>query len=110
MARCQRIKWLFMAGMLLPALWVRGQFNIAILPTGGIYLKSQLWNISVTNTGTTTVEATLHLDMKDIQTHQTVLSAQTAAFRVSPGIKKIQPSYLEPVVYNYGPGVVADRS
>src|ERR1700749_3445976 len=91
-------KWLFVIASLLPSALLRAQFNIAILPTGGVYLKSQLWNISVTNTGTSTVDATLHLEMKDIQTRQTVLSAQTAPFRVGPGIKKIQPSNIEPVV------------
>jgi len=96
--------------LLLPFILVRGQFNVAILPTGGIYLRSQLWNVSVSNTSTATVEATLHLDMKDIQTRQTVLSAQSAPFRVTPGVKKIQLSSIEPIVYNYGPGVVADRS
>lgn len=94
----------------LSATFVRGQFNIAILPTGGVYLKSQLWNVSVTNTGTTTVEATLHLDLKDIQTGQTVISGQSAPFRVTPGVKKIQMSAIEPIVYSYGPGITADRS
>ncbi|MDO6433982.1 hypothetical protein Q4E93_25465 [Flavitalea sp. BT771] len=94
----------------LPFILAKAQFNVAILPTGGIYLRSQLWNVSVSNTSTATVEATLHLDMKDIQTRQTVLSGQSAPFRVTPGVKKIQMSSIEPIVYNYGPGVVADRS
>jgi hypothetical protein len=99
-----------MALLLLPVTLVRGQFNIAILPTGGLYLRSQLWNISISNTSTATVEATIHLEMKDIQTRQTVLSAQTAPFRVTPGVKKIQLSGIEPVIYNAGPGMSGDRS
>ena len=95
---------------LLPAALLHAQFNIAILPTGGVYLRSQLWNVSVSNTSTATVQATLHLEMKDIGTRQTVLSAQSASFRVAPGVKKIQLSSIEPVVYSYGPGVAADRS
>lgn len=102
-------KWLVWLLIILPGISY-AQFNIAILPTGGIYLKSQLWNISVSNTSSAAVEATLHLDMKDIQTQQTVLSAQTAAFRVGPGMTKPQLSMLEPVIYNYGPGIRADRS
>jgi len=75
-----------------------------------VYLKSQLWNISVSNTSTATVQATLRLEMKDIQTHQTVLSGQSAPFHVTPGVKKIMMSTIEPIVYNYGPGIPADRS
>lgn len=101
---------LLLTVLLLSVTLVHGQFNIAILPAGGIYLRSQLWNVSVSNTGTTTVEATLHLDLKDIQTRQTVLSAQSAPFRVPPGVKKIEVSAIEPIVYNYGPGIRADRS
>src|SRR5947209_1232331 len=76
--------------LLFLTMLVRGQFNIAILPTGGIYLKSQLWNVSVSNTGTATVQATLHLDLKDIQTHQTEMSGQSAPFRVGPGVRKVE--------------------
>lgn len=103
-------KTLLLVVLLLSAALVRGQFNIAILPTGGIYLKSQLWNVSVSNTSSTTVDATLHLELKDIQTLQTVLSAQSAPFRVTPGVKKIQMSAIEPIVYSYGPGIAADGS
>jgi hypothetical protein len=105
-----QVRLLLMALLLLPVTLVRGQFNIAILPTGGLYLRSQLWNISISNTSTATVEATIHLEMKDIQTRQTVLSAQTAPFRVTPGVKKIQLSGIEPVIYNAGPGMSGDRS
>lgn len=101
---------LLLAVLLSSVMLARGQFNISILPTGGIYLKSQLWNVSVSNTSTVTVEATLHLDLKDIQTRQTVLSGQSAPFRVPPGVKKIQLSAIEPIVYSYGPGGMADRS
>ena len=105
-----RGRLVLIAVLLLSATIVQGQFNIAILPTGGIYLKSQLWNVSVSSTSTTTVEAMLRLELKDIQSRQTVLSGQSARFRVSPGVKKIQLSEIEPVAYNYGAGVVMDRS
>lgn len=110
MATHHRVRVLFLALFLLPVTLVHGQFNIAILPTGGIYLRSQLWNVSISNTSVMTVEATLHLDMRDIETHQTVLSAQSAPFRIMPGVKKIQLSAIEPVIYNAGPGMTADRS
>lgn len=103
-------KSLLLASLLMAANLVHGQFNIAILPAGGIYLKPQLWNVSVSNTSAATVQAMLRLDMKDIQTGQTVLSAQSAAFRVTPGVRKIQATAIEPIVYTYGPGVTIDRN
>jgi len=104
------VRYAIMSLLLLPAAMVRGQFNIAILPTGGVYLRSQLWNVSVSNTGTSTVEATIHMEMKDMETGVVALSAQTSAFQVRPGVQKVHLSSLEPVIYNAGPGTSGGRS
>jgi hypothetical protein len=89
---------------------VFGQFNIVPVPAGNIYLKSQLWNLSVSNTGTGTVQARINANMKDVQTNLTVLSAMTGFFTLPPGMRAVQMQSLEPILYNYGSGMVPDRS
>ncbi len=103
-------RFFLLALFVCPLTMAFGQFNIIPLPAGNIYLKSQLWNLSVSNTGTGTVQARIDLEMKDIQTHQTALSAMSGSFNVPPGVRTVQMQLLEPIIYNYGPGMVADRS
>jgi hypothetical protein len=88
----------------------RAQYNItAALPSGGLYLRSELWNISISNTSTASIEVVLQMEMKDLQTHQPVLSATSGNFILTPGIKAIQATSLEPIQY-IGTNGLADRS
>lgn len=103
-------RFLLFALFVWPVMLVHGQFNIVLLPAGNIYLKSQLWNLSVSNTSTSAADARIYLEMKDIQTHQTVLSALSVTFNVSPGVRVLQVQSMEPIVYTYGPGTIVDRS
>ena len=85
------------------------QFSIVPLSASPIFLKSQLWNVSISNTGGM-AEVRLQLDMKDMQTHQSILSAASAAFRVPKGANIVQLSTLEPILYSYNSPVVLDRA
>jgi hypothetical protein len=101
---------LLIALLAMPAALVRGQqFGIVPLVVSPIYLKSQLWNVSISNTGAP-AEVRLQLDMKDIQTHQSVLSAASGAFRVQKGASIMQQAALEPITYVYNSPVVVDRT
>lgn len=89
---------------------VHAQYNItAALPSGGLYLRSQLWNLSVSNTSTSSIEVVLQMEMKDMQTRQPILSATSGNFILSPGVKAIQAGALEPIQY-IGTNGLADRS
>ena len=88
---------------------VHGQFNIVPLQTGNVYMKSQLWNLSLSNTGGA-VQASLNLEMKDAATQQTVLSAMSGVFRLPAGVLVVQMQSLDPIIYNYSSGTAVDRS
>lgn len=89
---------------------VQGQFNIVPLAVSPIYLKSQLWNLTISYTGSAPVQGRIQIDMKDIQTHQSVLSALSTSFRVASGASMVQMQAMEPILYSYNSPVVVDRS
>lgn len=77
------------------------QFSItAMLPAGSIYLRSQLWNLSISNTSNVSADVQLQLEMKDLQTQQTVLSAVSNMFVLAPGVGIVQLQSLEPIEYS----------
>ena len=92
-----------------PTIAAQAQYNIVPLAVSPIYLKSQLWAVSISNTGTP-IEARIQLDMQDLETRQSVLTAATAAFRVPKGVTMVPLNSLEPIVYSYNSPVVVDRT
>jgi hypothetical protein len=102
------------SGLLLFSLFefalVHAQYNITVmLPSGGVYMRSQLWEVTLSNTGTSSPTVVLQMEMTDIQTHQNVLSASTSSFILSPGLKALKTSSIEPIQYSSTNGI-ADRS
>jgi hypothetical protein len=91
------------------AAMVRGQIGIIPLAVSPLFLKTQLWNVSVSNTGATT-QGRIQMDMKDMQTHQSVLSAVSAPFRIATGASMVQLQAMEPITYSYNSPVVVDRT
>jgi hypothetical protein len=92
-----------------PAIAARAQYNITPLAVSPIYLKSQLWAVSVSNTGGP-IEARLQMDLKDAESHQSVLAGASAIFRVPTGAMVLSLNSLEPIVYSYNSPVVVDRT
>jgi hypothetical protein len=88
---------------------VRGQIGIIPLAVSPLFLKTQLWNVSVSNTGAAT-QGRIQLDMKDVQTHQSVLSAVSAPFRIATGASMVQLQAMEPITYSYNSPIVVDRT
>lgn len=88
------------------ALVTNAQYNItAMLPSGSIYMRSQLWLLSVANTGRYYVQAKMQFELKDIDTRQTVLTGVSGLFTLPPGVKNIDAKALEPVQYNTSTGI-----
>ena len=103
-------RWALTLKFVLALVIVQAQYNItAMLPSGSIYMRSQLWALSVSNTSRSPVEGKLQMEVKDLYTHETILSAVSGTFTIAPGVKAVESRAIQPVQYN-GSTVVTDRS
>lgn len=88
-------------------LWA-GFFSMAItgqvvvnlqLPAAGLAIKSQLWNMTLSNTGTDPMSVKIAMIMTDVGTGQQVLSGSTGFFTLPPGNHFFQYGDVLPVNY-----------
>jgi hypothetical protein len=70
------------------------------LPQTGLNVKSQLWNMTLTNTGTTPLSVKINMIMTDIASGQQVLSGSTNILYLQQGSKIIQYNDVIPVNYS----------
>ncbi len=70
------------------------------LPASGIYLKTQLWNLSVINTGVQNINVKIEMTFTDISNNQRVFTASSRLFILSQQVTQLQASDLAPVLYN----------
>jgi hypothetical protein len=88
----------------------RGQlFSVVPLVVSPVFLKSQLWNVNITDAGSDAL-VRLEVDLKDMQSHQSVLTAVSGVFHVGRGANLVQVATAEPIVYSYNSPVVTDRT
>jgi hypothetical protein len=73
--------------------------NVVQPPVGAIN-KDQLWNLILTNSGNTTIEVTVLLNLKEARTGQSVLSAGTRSILLNKGTKVLTSQDIQPVQYN----------
>lgn len=94
---------------LLVLSWCQSQVVVNTqLPPAGLTLKSQLWNLSLVNTGAE-INVQVELTMTDASNNQRVMTAVTRIFRLPRGAKQLQASDLLPIVYTPGsPGYNVD--
>lgn len=78
----------------------KAQVLINLLPQLGLQVKSQLWSISMINTGNEILNVKLDMTLTDISTGQIVLSGSSRFFSLPRGAKQIQMSDLVPIQYN----------
>lgn len=69
------------------------------LPQVGLNLKSQLWNMTLTNVGTPPITIKINMVLTDLATSQQVLSGTTGLFQLPHGTKVIQYNDVIPVNY-----------
>ena len=69
------------------------------LPQVGVNLKSQLWNLALTNTGTSTITIKINLLLTDLSNGQQVLAGTTNLLQLAPGTKMLQYNDVVPVNY-----------
>lgn len=80
----------------------RAQFGITpMLPPDGIFLKTQLWNFSVSSTSATSVQGQVQLSVKPLQSRDAILTATSAPFEIQTGVRAVQYQALQPIAYSY---------
>lgn len=70
------------------------------LPPAGILQKEQLWNLSLINSGATSVQVQLEMQLSEEATQQRVLTGLTREFVLPKGVSQIRQTDIYPVVYN----------
>ena len=70
------------------------------LPPAGLTIKSQLWNLSVVNTASQTIQAQIELSMVSVSNNQTVLTATTRVLDFPKGLRQLHSGEVAPVIYN----------
>ena len=82
----------------------------SMVPGSGGYLKSQLWDVAIINAYPNAVDGKVLLNVKNVQTMQTVLSGVSGRFIIQPGSKIMQAQYVQPITYTYAAGTIVDQS
>lgn len=76
-------------------------FNIQV-PPAGMVQKEQLWNLSLINNSQDLSDAYLLLQLRNLATGETVLSAETGRFNLSKGIRVLTVRDIQPIQYRLG--------
>ncbi|THU34984.1 hypothetical protein FAM09_23650 [Niastella caeni] len=96
-------KWLLF-GLLLPAMFqvTHAQVSMTLqVPSTGVLLKNQLWNMVLVNAENRNILVKLNLVLLDVQTNQPVITASSAPFSLSKGARQLQARDVSPVQYAY---------
>ncbi len=89
------------AAMLLGTLASSAQVIITPqLPAIGLYLKNQLWSVSVLNNSAATKNVRLKIQFSDVSNNQLVFTATSKLFAMAPGLTLVQYNTVLPVTYN----------
>jgi hypothetical protein len=87
--------------LLLQSFSLRGQIILnPQLPPSGIVLKSQLWNLIVTNNSQNEESVVVNLMITDSRTGEEVLGASTSPVLLNPGSNVLNSNTLMPIQYN----------
>lgn len=70
------------------------------IPVTGVYLKSQLWNFSIINTGAQNINVRIEMTFTDISNNQRVFTATSRTFLLSQQVTLLQATDLTPLIYN----------
>lgn len=70
------------------------------LPPVGLVLKSQLWNLSVVNTGSQSLTVQVEMLVTNASTNQKVFTGTTKMLTLTRGLNRVTPVSAAPVSYN----------
>jgi len=104
-------KTVLLLSLVLLSAAVRAQINLTLqVPPFGVLMKSQLWNMTLINTGSVAVPVQLSMTVVDEKTNQPVLTASVPTIILNHGARQIQARDLNPIVYTYESATVTDRN
>ena len=87
--------------MTITALQAKSQLIVNIqLPPNGVTQKSQLWNMTITNTGSASLLLHVDLTFTEVTNSMQVMSAATQVITILPGTTQLTNALLQPVQYN----------
>lgn len=70
------------------------------LPQVGLTVKSQLWNLTLINTGNDEPDIQIEVLFTDVATNQPIFSGSSRIIRLSKGVRHLKVADLNPIVYN----------
>lgn len=78
-----------------------GQFSVSLQgPPAGLIQQSGLWNMALVNSGASTLQVTISLNLVDNSTNQPVLTATTRPVLLTRGVRQLKPMDISPVSYS----------
>jgi len=100
--------------LLLVLIGLDAQSQVVInmqLPPSSIYLKNQLWNLSLVNAGSDLSNIRVEVLLSDASNNQPVLSGVSGIIRLKKGITQINSNNASPFAYNVlSPGYNVDAN
>ncbi|MBN9383768.1 MAG: hypothetical protein J0H74_23630 [Chitinophagaceae bacterium] len=79
-----------------------GQLSVSLQgPPAGVIQQSGLWNMALINSGASTLEVTISLNLVDNSTNQPVLTATTQPVLLTRGVRQLKPMDISSVSYSY---------
>jgi hypothetical protein len=85
----------------ITCLHLSGQVVIGLqLPPSGLHMKSQLWNLSLINTGQLEPDVKIELLMTDASNNQQVLAGTSRIMKLKKGATLLTAADASPIVYN----------
>ncbi|HYE55868.1 MAG TPA: hypothetical protein VD996_13540 [Chitinophagaceae bacterium] len=95
------VKYISALILVMIGLHASGQVVINVqLPASNIYLKNQLWNLSVVNAGATEPTVRVELLLTDVSSNQPILSGISGVLRLKKGVTQINSLSASPLTYN----------
>lgn len=70
------------------------------LSTLRVTLKSQLWNLSLVNTGNNALQLQIDLQVTDLSNNQKIFTGTTHPITIAKGLRQLSANDLAPIIYN----------
>ncbi|NIG52800.1 hypothetical protein [Chitinophaga sp. Cy-1792] len=93
----KKILWL---SMLVFCMKASAQVSMTpLLPSGGVLLKAQLWNVRMVSVSANPVYARILFTLRDVRNNQVVMTAATKTFSLDKGARQMQVNDFAPIQY-----------
>ena len=69
------------------------------IPSSGVFMKNQLWNFSVVNSGAGNIIIQIKISFTDVSNGQRIFTASSGYYRITQQFTQLQANNLMPIVY-----------